>query len=160
MPRILCSPHLTSLIVAVSFTVNPKRDMSTKINGKRKAADSAVTKSTRKKVDGVQSTVWLVFVTEETGSNGYYGGYGNYDNGSHSATLKGVYTSESEAKRHAATLRKDTDEDSDYEEDEVPCERRSVKVVPAPVRSNFDSSQRGDIWTFEADTDLDAPRNH
>ena len=125
---------------------------------KAQKGKSSTTSELRKRKRMVSpSAVWLVFVTEERGGNGYCG-Y-DYDNGSHSATLEGVYASKSEAERHAATLREDTDEESDDEDYEVRCERRSVKLVRAPVQSKFED-QEGNIWNFEADTDLVAPRYH
>lgn len=99
-------------------------------------------------------------MTEESGGDGYGGGYGNYDNGSHSASLVGVYASESLAERHANRLREEEEIDEDEEEDGPKCERRSVVVVQAPVATSMEDNGTSNIWSFEADTDLEPPCNY
>ena len=100
--------------------------------------------------------VWLVFETLEEGGDGYCGGYGDYDNGSHSASLCGVYSSEKLAQKHAASLRCESDDESG-EEPTHEHKRHGVTVVVANVDSKPKSRA---IWSFDADTDLQPPCNY
>ena len=103
--------------------------------------------------------VWLVFVEEETGASGYQGGM-DYDNGSHSATLAGIYTSKNEADKHADSLRRDDDDDSDADADDKSTSR-SVTVVESPVKNKFYAKQKkGYLWRFDADTDIPAHQGY
>lgn len=96
--------------------------------------------------------MWLVFLTEEMGGNGHCG-Y-DYDNGSHSAVLCGVYSTEEAAEEHADDLREDDDDD-----DEPTYKSRRVEVVRASTNSTYTPGCKS-VWEFEANTDLEAPRNY
>jgi hypothetical protein len=99
------------------------------------------------------SFVWLVFVTDEIGpSKNKCGKRHSRDNGSHSANLNGIYTTELEAQRHADALGNNVDE---------PYRRRRVQVVPVPVHHQFRDSNasKGAAWTFVATTDLETSKS-
>jgi hypothetical protein len=103
--------------------------------------------------------VWLVFVTEEEGGNGYHGCYhGGYDNGSHSAKLVGVYGSAQAANTAADACREEDDDDSENDGEQC-CRHRSVGVTKVEVRDSHKAADRCE-WSFVADTDLDAPCNY
>ena len=103
--------------------------------------------------------VWLVFVEDESGGNGSYGGYG-YDNGSHSVELIGVYGTEAAADAAAGAHREEEDVDEhDGCDGEPRCQRRKVDVIKTAIRKTHKSRYKS-VYSFEADTDLDAPCNY
>lgn len=102
--------------------------------------------------------MWLVFVDDENGGNGYCGGCG-YDNGSHSVELTGVYGTEAAANAAAGAHREEGDVDEhDGSDGEPRCQRRKVDVIKTTIRKTHNASDRS-VYSFEADTDLDAPCN-
>ena len=103
--------------------------------------------------------MWLVFAEDESGGSGYYGGYG-FDNGSHSVELIGVYGTKSAADAAAGANREEEDVDEhDGSDGEPRCQRRKVDVIKTAIRKTYSASDKS-VYSFEADTDLDAPCNY
>jgi hypothetical protein len=126
--------------------------MSSELNDQRKAERHGANVPMFKKKT---SFVWLVFVTDEIGPNSSKNRCGkrdSRDNGTHSADLNGIYTTELEAQRHADALGNNVDET---------YRRRRVQVVPVPVHHQFldDNASKGAAWTFVATTDLESSKS-